>query len=227
MRTGFIAAFLLKTTLPFQLWAASIPETGSHPAKSITQLLERLSVNSSSSVSYHYACQVATGEYGLEIQIWDNRHYCQYLNRFSEHEVSEEFTPLYLDEEALQASVDGFLQENNRLSNNYWEFKENNLRYINNQGVRTEHVLLPRNVMPGSGSGISSGCGPGLSSADDPCRPGKTGEESKINVAAIAGGTFLTIMILITITGFIVEANKHCVLNKGETFNDKLRAVFE
>ena len=153
----------------------------------------------------HYACQASTGEYGLEIQLWDSRSYCQYLSA-DKYKMSEEFTPLYLDEKTLNDSVEEFLQENSRQSKNYWVFEDNNLRYVYNSGVRKEHILLPRESL------LSSGSGSGMNISDGTDSPKSSNGGEETDVGATIGGASLVILALMAIVGFIVEANKHCVL---------------
>lgn len=173
MRTGSIAAFTFTAALSFPLWANPLPETENSPAKAITKLLERISAGASAPVTYQHACQVSTGEYGLELEHW-HRSYCQYLSQ-GRYRISEEFTPLYLDEETLHASVEEFLQENNRQSGSYWEFEDNKLRYVYNSGDRKEHILQPRQLSPRAGSG--SGFEFGISTAGSTGTPAQLVED--------------------------------------------------
>ncbi len=204
MRTCFIAVFTIKAFLSFPLWARPVPETEHSPAKDITQLLERLSAGSSLPVTLHYACRASTSEYGLEIRLWDGRSYCQYL-RYGKLRITEEFTPWYLDEETLHASVDEFFQENNGQSKNRWDFTDNNLRYVYNSGVRKERILMPRESFLSSGSGLNT--------TDDSGKPTAPGNEIKIDIGAVILGGSLIVLALLAIAGFIIEANKHCVLH--------------
>ena len=202
MRINFVVLLTIILFLSDSLWAVPTQESEQGAAKNITRLLEYLSGSPLSEVSYHYACQTSTGQYGLEAQTSDELSRCYYWSGKKEPEFSDEFTTLYLNEEILEASVEEFIHENSNQAKGNWKYLDGSLRYEHNRSGKT-YILTPRNIVNGSGGG----------SGDQLMLGDVAAEGAGVDIGATIIGMSIVALAIFVIVAAIIEADRHCLYN--------------